>query len=318
MAYKDKEKNRSYNKQWKEKNREKIKRYQRSHQKAYREKKYKLLIDSILKLSYKDQINYLLNLPGLKRKGIFKRINNKKIEKEVQEKISSAYKERQKELAKIRFYKNLDFVKNWMINQGCSCGENNITKLSFHHLDPQEKERNIRKICDCSHKKVIKELKKGIVKCHNCHIIIHAGTSKQREETLINQYLNKKINHKWKYKNKLVIWEFKKSLFCLKCKTKDPVILLFHHIDGNSKKYKISELFEKSHKKLIQEISKTICLCHNCHEDFHCFYGRQTNQTQLEEYVGKKVIPLKINIQDYLSHIDQKISEFYTLSFSIT
>ena len=224
---------------------------------------------------------------------------------------------KQKPNTKKRLDNNWNYVKKWMTDRGCDCGEKNITKLSFHHLDPLEKKNYIRMICKYNMKKVLKELKKGVVKCKNCHTIIHAGTSKEREEILINQYFNKKPNKKWAYKNKLSIWQYKKSLSCIKCGINDPVILLFHHINSNLKNENISTMYNRSHICINQEITKTTCLCHNCHEDFHYIYGKKTNQAQLEQYLGKKVIPLQVDIRDYLPNIDQMVSNFYNLSFSI-
>jgi len=316
MPLKDKKKQLEYNKQWKVKNKDKVKKYQILHQKNYREKKYQSLIVDIQKFSYEDQLQHLLKLLGPKRQAILRRMNNIELKQEIQKRI----KQKQKEIRNKKFNYNWNYVKNWMVERGCDCGENNITKLSFHHLDPSKKENTIRKMCyGNSMERILAELKKGIVKCKNCHTIIHAGTSEEREETLINQYLKKSTDRKYKYrrKNKLLIWELKKTLSCEKCGINNTVILLFHHIDSELKKEKICLLYKASRGAINKEIEKTICLCHNCHEDFHYIYGRQTNKTQLEEYIGKKKTPLKVNIQDYLPIIDQNISQFYNLTFSI-
>ena len=208
-----------------------------------------------------------------------------------------------------------------MIERGCDCGEKNINKLSFHHLDPSQKENTIRNMCKYSMKKVLEELKKGVVKCKNCHTIIHIGTSVEREESLINQYLKKSTSKQYRYarKNKLLLWGYKKSLSCIKCGINDPVILLFHHIDSKLKSEKICLLYKTSRGAINKEIAKTTSLCHNCHEDFHYIYGQKnTTKVQLEEYLGKKVIPLKVDIGNYLPLIDQNISKFYNLSFLIS
>ncbi len=313
MPYKDKDKQKEYYKQWKADNKEAIKQqqlvYQKTYQKAYKEKKYELLINDIEKLSYKDQKEYLLKQYGPKRQAILRRMNNLKLEQDIQ----TILKQKRKLKTSIRQNNHWNFVKNWTIKQGCNCGENNISKLSFHHLDPSKKENNIRRICGYSMDRILEELKKGIIKCKNCHTIIHAGTSPEREEILINQYYNKKPNKRWAYKNKLLIWELKKSLSCIKCGINDPAILLFHHIDSKLKSNKISTIYESGREIINQELLKTICLCHNCHEDFHYIYSRKNNTLQqLEKYIGQKVIPIKVNIEDYLPLIEQKISVFST------
>ncbi len=304
MPLKDKKKQLEYNKQWKAKNKEKVKKYQSFHQSTYRDKKYQPIITKLQNFSYEDQKKYLLSLYGPKRQAILRRINNSKLEQDIQ----NILKQKRRQVTKKRMDKNWNFVKKWITDRSCDCGENNITKLSFHHLDPSKKTAVISQICKYSMKKVLQELKKGVVKCKNCHTIIHAGTSEEREKILINQFFNQNTHRKGRYKNKLLIWELKKSLSCIKCGIDDPVILLFHHIDSKLKKEKICLLFKTSRGIINQEIAKTTCLCHNCHKDFHCIYGRKTNTQQLEGYLNKKVFPIKINIEDYLPIINQKIS----------
>ena len=317
MPYKDKEEQLSYNKQWKLKNKDKVKKYQLFHQSTYRNKKYQLSIDELQNLPCESQKRCLLDLQGAHRQALLRRMNNPELSQDIEDSIQ----QRRKNKIKKRYNNNWNFVKNWMIEQGCSCGEKEITKLSFHHLDPLEKDNEIRKLCKYNMKKVLNELKKGVTKCKNCHTIIHSGSSEEREKILINQYLKKTTDRKYRYrrKNKLLIWELKKSLSCIKCGTKYPVILLFHHIDNKLKKEKICLMYKTSRGVINKEIAKTVCLCHNCHEDFHYIYGRKDNsKSQLEKYIDKKVILLKVDIRDYLPIFDQKISEFYNLPFLIT
>lgn len=57
----------------------------------------------------------------------------------------------------------------------CSkCGyDKNYGALSFHHLDPNEKEFAWNKLRLYSWEKINKELDKCIVVCHNCHAELH-------------------------------------------------------------------------------------------------------------------------------------------------
>lgn len=321
MPFKDKKKRLKYNQQWKLKNKEKVKEYQegyfKQYQRATSKNKYLSLINDIQKLSYEGQIQYLLKLLGPKRQAVLRRMNDMEMKQDIQNKI----KQKQKEARKKNLKNNWEYVKKWMTDRGCDCGEKNITKLSFHHLDPNNKENTIRNLCKYSMKKVTEELKKGVVKCKNCHTIIHDGASEEREEALIKQYLKESKDTKYRYrrKNKLLIWECKKTLSCTKCGIANSAILLFHHIDSKLKSEKICLLYKTSRGVINKEIAKTICLCHNCHEDFHYLIGYHvpTNKQQLEQYIGKKVIPLKVDIKDYLPIIEQNISQFYNLPFLI-
>jgi hypothetical protein len=305
MPFKDKKKQLEYNKQWKAENKEKVKEYQSIHQSTYRDKKYQTSIVELQKLSYEDQIQYLLGLHGAKCQAILRRINNLELEQDIQKII---HKERQKKV-NLRRDSHWEYIKKWMTDRGCDCGENNITKLSFHHLDPSKKENTIRKMCGYSMKRILAELKKGVVKCKNCHTIIHAGTSEEREEFLVNRYLSCHVSKRHRQKNKLLIWEFKKTLSCIKCGVSDPVILLFHHINSKDKHKKISILHRVGIDIINKEIAKTACLCHNCHEDFHYIVGWRvpTTQHQLEQYVDKTITPLNVDIRKYIPEIENLV-----------
>jgi ABC-type oligopeptide transport system substrate-binding subunit len=120
-----------------------------------------------------------------------------------------------------------------------------------------------------------------------------------------------------------MIWEYRKTLSCIKCKLNNASVLAFHHIDSKLKNFGISQGYWRKEKIINEEIAKTVCLCYNCHEEFHYTYRQhkqfsKTNQTQLEQYLGKKVIPLKIDIEDYTSVVEQNVSKFYDLPFLIT
>jgi predicted nucleic acid-binding Zn ribbon protein len=58
------------------------------------------------------------------------------------------------------------------------CGYNKCSSaLAFHHIDPKKKDLGFGSIRanPKSWKKIVKELKKCILVCHNCHSEIHAG-----------------------------------------------------------------------------------------------------------------------------------------------
>jgi len=296
------------------------------HKIGRNKKKFKKCYSIYIKIRSYDidqKAKALHNINGQIRKNIYKYFIVP-FSDQIEEKIAKAQRReyfiKQKPAIKKRIDNQWGYAKKWMTDRGCDCGEGNITKLSFHHRDPSQKENTIRKMCKYSLDKVKAELKKGVVKCKNCHTIIHAGTSEEREEALIKQYLKAPPKKATVYRNKLMIWEFKKSLSCVKCGIDDPVILLFHHIDSKNKHKKISILYKAGRDTINKEIGKTACLCHNCHEDFHYLIGYHvpTTQQQLESYVGKKIIPLKAHIQDYLPIINQNVSEYYNLPFLIT
>lgn len=77
---------------------------------------------------------------------------------------------------------------------------------------------------------------------------------------------------------------------CAKCGETRLHVIQFHHIDHTEKSYEITaaKARRKDTECLIPEINKCVCLCANCHFEFHYFYGAQPqNPTEaLNEYLG--------------------------------
>ena len=58
----------------------------------------------------------------------------------------------------------------------CVCNYNKFPgALEFHHINPEEKEFKISRMLTRSFKETVKELKKCILVCANCHREIHSG-----------------------------------------------------------------------------------------------------------------------------------------------
>lgn len=51
---------------------------------------------------------------------------------------------------------------------------------------------------------------------------------------------------------------------------------------------------ERSLKATIEEVEKCVCLCRNCHAEFHFLYGQDAAEPELELYAGRKVQPINI------------------------
>jgi hypothetical protein len=68
-----------------------------------------------------------------------------------------------------------DFLNDYKSKIGCSfCGEDEPCCLCFHHLKDKTESVSIL-VCRASMEKIIEEIRKCIVVCHNCHARIHAG-----------------------------------------------------------------------------------------------------------------------------------------------
>ena len=226
------------------------------------------------------------------------------------------YKLRNPKKARSGRVKNRKIIREFLSNNKCECGEYNPNKLCFHHKNNSEKDFKITNLVSYSTNRLLSEISKCIVLCQNCHAKLHIELKyKDRLFLLLNSYKNSPRYKRYNKESKLLLYFYKETCNCLNCNHDYNASLCFHHIDFATKKKAVSLL--KTIPSINKELSKTICLCRNCHEDFHCKYGRKTNQSQLEQYIGKNVEPLKVDIKDYLPLIEQNISKYYNLSFSL-
>lgn len=77
---------------------------------------------------------------------------------------------------------------------------------------------------------------------------------------------------------------------CVKCGENRLYLIQFHHIDPSTKLFNITEGGSKN-KNIQEEVKKCVCLCSNCHDEFHYFYGKVPKypKESLEEYLGVKL-----------------------------
>lgn len=99
------------------------------------------------------------------------------------------YKKRYNELKRIRTGKNRSKLIKFKRQTGCErCGYNEHGgSIDFHHLDKSKKEQRIKGDCWKSESN-IKEIKKCILLCKNCHFWIHS-LEQQNYEKIINKYV---------------------------------------------------------------------------------------------------------------------------------
>lgn len=63
-----------------------------------------------------------------------------------------------------------------------TCGESRFYCLSFHHREPGEKDFNISEMYLYSKKRILEEIAKCDVLCHNCHAEVHWKENNFSEE----------------------------------------------------------------------------------------------------------------------------------------
>jgi hypothetical protein len=69
---------------------------------------------------------------------------------------------------------------------------------------------------------------------------------------------------------------------CIKCGETRSYVLDFHHIDSDNKDFTIGKMKRGSTEVLQAEIDKCVCLCANCHREFHHL---EKNGMTLEDYL---------------------------------
>lgn len=84
--------------------------------------------------------------------------------------------EHYRDCKKKRKNETVEKIRKYKSDRGCKyCSENFGPCLEFHHLEADEKEKNVSELCYKSWKNILKEINKCIVVCANCHRKIHHG-----------------------------------------------------------------------------------------------------------------------------------------------
>lgn len=97
--------------------------------------------------------------------------------------------------------------------------------------------------------------------------------------------INKKSTAR--YKDRKIDYVDSLKTPCIKCGEIRKYVIDFHHIDPSTKLFNINTAIkERSWSDLKNEIQKCICLCRNCHQEFHYLYSSLPMKEDLVEYTG--------------------------------
>lgn len=85
---------------------------------------------------------------------------------------------------------------------------------------------------------------------------------------------------------------------CAKCGEDRSYVIDFHHITPADKEFEPSQIINAGNVKLQKELAKCVCLCRNCHAEFHWIYGTKPKLPveSLEEYLGRNPYELTVSI----------------------
>jgi len=156
-----------------------------------------------------------------------------------------------------------DIVHNFKHGKKCKCGFDYWQILEFHHKNKSDK---IDKIANIMNRGTIKalreEMDKCILICPNCHRKFHS------EEIVIKENVCQITKYRREHKK----WfnNIKSKVGCKYCGERDPSILDCHHID-ETKEHNLHKMVHErmSKNKILDELSKCVVLCANCHRKEH-------------------------------------------------
>lgn len=120
--------------------------------------------------------------------------------------------------------------------------------------------------------------------CKECESKRHKeyyGTHKEK----YNQYNRGHYARRQRIRNEFFV-KWKKP--CQKCGEQRLYLIQFHHIDPATKEFDIgASIINKNPKICEEEVKKCVCLCSNCHDEFHYFYGLNPDDPvkALKEYL---------------------------------
>jgi hypothetical protein len=191
MAYKNKEDQREYRRQYYQKNKEKTdaqnKEWRRSHPDQAKE------IDRKHYLNHREQeIQEAIKYNGLhpeQRKQAEKKYRQSALGREKRRMYDDAHRAHNNELARANYARHRESYikksnkitkerrerfKEFKRTQKCSwCGEAHESCIEFHHRDPSEKDFQISSISHYPWNTIMEEIKKCDVLCSNCHRKTH-------------------------------------------------------------------------------------------------------------------------------------------------
>ena len=90
---------------------------------------------------------------------------------------------------------------------------------------------------------------------------------------------------KKKLRNRMFVDSLKTP--CVKCGESRPYVIQFHHVDPSTKKFTLGEISSHGLHAFELEAQKCICLCANCHFEFHYLFGNEPEHPigALQEYL---------------------------------
>jgi hypothetical protein len=147
----------------------------------------------------------------------------------------------------------------------------------------------MKKCPKCNEEKALIDFAKNSFREDGLQRICRACVKKQDAE-LFKKNKNNIVARNKKYADKTIKWfkEYKQTLSCEACGESREWVLDFHHKNPNEKDFNIGGKWKNGYSisRLKSEINKCVCICANCHRDFH--YIEKINNISIENYLNTK------------------------------
>ena len=122
------------------------------------------------------------------------------------------------------------------------------------------------------------------------YAIEHSDVVKQSQKNYRQTHKNKVNEYQALKQTERREWVRSFKTPCVKCGENRFYVIDYHHIDYTEKNFALGTFSKGWHTKeeLLQEIAKCVCLCRNCHAEYHWLYGINPEHPieTLSEYVG--------------------------------
>lgn len=143
--------------------------------------------------------------------------------------------------------------------------------------------------CDCGNEVVVttQSLRRGDTKSCGCfrrESVANNNRVRKKYDTKKELYRVSNLNRR--IKNREFLYSHKTP--CIKCGEDRLYVIDFHHINPADKKMSLStHTKDFSEDIVLNEIKKCVCLCSNCHREFHYIYGKHPSEPikALSEYL---------------------------------
>lgn len=128
----------------------------------------------------------------------------------------------------------------------------------------------MKKCAGCDELKPFSDFRKNVTKSGGnqtrCKVCVAKVDKKWYDK---NKEIRFRTNKLWQEKQKQKFIAFKATQKCAKCDENDIRCLDFHHVNKETKVRNVSNMMKFSFEKIMEEVSKCIVLCANCHRKEH-------------------------------------------------